>query len=109
MPVRPRILDFENNECLLPYYLLFTSTGIAGQDVGLSFGRDDYKGNNALFAFDIHQPTGSESLLYLEKSGSVKIEVQFANALDKSVHCIILSEQQGVLEIDKYRQAIVEL
>jgi len=109
MPIRPLQLDFENNEFLLAYYLLFTSTGIAGQDSGLSFGRDEYKDNNALFAFDIHQLTGGESLLYLEKSGSVKIEVQFARALQKSVHCILLSEQQGVLEIDKYRQANVDL
>lgn len=72
IPVRPLILDFEKNECLLLYYLLFTSMGIAEQDAGLSFGRDDHKGNNALFSFDIHQPTGNESLLYLEKSRSVK-------------------------------------
>jgi hypothetical protein len=107
MPIRPLTLDFENDECLLPYYLLFTSTGIAGQDAGLSFGRDEYKENNALFTFDIQQPTGNEALLNLEKSGSVKIEVQFGAVLEKSIHCVILSEQQGVLEIDKYRQAIV--
>ena len=107
MPIRPLTLDFDTDECLLPYYLLFTSTGIAGHDVGLSFGRNDFKENNALFTFDIQQPTGNEALLHLEKSGSVKIEVQFKSSLTKSVHCVILSEQQGVLEIDKFRQAIV--
>jgi len=107
MPIRPITLDFDKNECLLPYYLLFTSTGIAGQDAGLSFGRDCYKENNALFTFDIQQATGNEALLSLEKSGSVKIEVQFGKVLEKSVHCIILSELQGCLEIDKYRQAVV--
>ena len=107
LPIRPLVLDFKNNEYLLPYYLLFTSTGIAGQDAGLSFGRDKYKECNALFTFDIQQASGNEALLHLEKSGSVKIEVQFGTVLAKSVHCVILSEQQGVLEIDKYRQAIV--
>lgn len=107
MPIRPLTLDFDNNQFLLPYYLLFTSTGIAGQDNGLSFSRDDYKENNALFAFDIQQTTGNESLLHLEKTGSVKLEVQFGVPLTSSVHCIVLSEQQSVLEIDKYRQILL--
>jgi len=107
MPVRPLSLNFGDNEYLLAYYLLFTSTEIAGQDVGLSFGRNDYKDLNALFAFDIVQCCGSESLLSLEKTGSVKLEVQFRNALTESVHCIVLSEHQAVLEIDKYRQAVL--
>lgn len=104
MPIRPLTLDFESDECLLPCYLFFTSTEITGQDVSLSFGANEY---NALFTFDIHQLTGNEALLHLEKSGSVKIEVQFGSVLEKSVHCVILYEQQGVLKIDKYRQAIV--
>jgi hypothetical protein len=107
IPIRALTLDFENDECLLPYYLLFTSTAIAGQDVGLSFSREEYKTNNALFAFDINQATGNNALLHLEKSGSVKLEIQFGKPLEKSVHCIILSETQGVLEIDKYRQVVV--
>lgn len=107
MPIRPLTLDFTNDEFLLPYYLLFTSTGIAGQDTGLSFSRNDYKENNALFAFDIQQTTGNESLLHLEKSGSVKLEIQFATPLTASVNCVVLSEQQSVLEIDKYRQALI--
>jgi len=105
MPIRPLTFDFSKNKCLLAYYQLFTSTGIAGQDVGLSFSRDEYKECNALFAFDIVQSHGNESLINLEKSGSVKITVQFRTALTESLHCVILSEHQAVLEIDKYRQA----
>lgn len=105
MPVRP--LTFNNDDFLLAYYLLFTSTGIAGQDVGLSFSRDNYKEHNALFAFDIVQGSGNDSLLSLEKTGNVKIEIQFSQALSESVHCIVLSEHQTVLEVDKYRQAII--
>ena len=106
IPIRPLSLQFTNYKFLLAYYLIFTSTGIAGQDLGLSFHRQDFAENNALFTFDIVQ-TGNDSLLTLEKSGAVKLELQFGVALTAAVHCIVFSEHQSVLEIDKYRQVVV--
>ncbi len=106
MPIRPLSFNFNKNGFLLAYYLHFTSTGIAGQDVGL-ISRANYKKNNALFAFDVVQGGGSKSLLTLEKTVSLKLEVQFLTALTESIHCIVLSEHQAVPEIDKYRQAIL--
>lgn len=107
IPIRPLQFQFNEDKFLLAYYLLFTSTGIAGQDVGLSFDRQNFKENNALFTLDIVQACGNDSLLTLEKSGSIKLEVQFGTALTQALHCIVFSEHQAVLEIDKYRQVVV--
>jgi hypothetical protein len=100
-------LKFSKDQFLQAYYLLFTSTGIAGQDIRLSFDREDFKENNALFTFDIVQACGNESLLSLEKSGSVKLEVLFGTALASATHCVVFSEHQAILEIDKFRQVVV--
>jgi hypothetical protein len=107
IPIRPLALKFSEDQFLQAYYLLFTSTGIAGQDIGLSFDREDFKENNALFTFDIVQACGNESLLSLEKSGSVKLEVLFGTALASATHCVVFSEHQAILEIDKFRQVVV--
>jgi len=107
IPIRPLNLNFSENKYLLAYYMLFTSTGIAGQDVGLSFDRSTYKENNALFIFDIVQAGCNDSLLSLEKSGAVKLEIQFGTALKEATHCVVFSEHQSVLEIDKYRQTVI--
>lgn len=100
-------MDFSGGNYLLPYYQLFTSLGIAGQDQGLSFDRKSFANGNTFFAFDINQSSASDSALQLEKSGSVRIELKF-EALSEAVNCLVYSEQQKVLEIDKYRQISVQ-
>jgi hypothetical protein len=107
-PMRGMNMDFTNENYLLPYYQLFTSLGIAGQDQGLSFDRESFAKGNTFFAFDINQSSASDSTLQLEKSGSVRIELKFAKALSQAVNCLVYSEQQKVLEIDKYRQISVQ-
>jgi len=103
VPIRPYNLNFTDGDYLLPYYLLFTSTGIAGQDQGFSFGRQAYKNHLTLFSFDIIQGCKPNGLLTLDKTGNVKIEVLFQSPLSKAFHCVVMSEHQAVLEIDKFR------
>lgn len=106
IPIHPLQLNFNQEEYLLAYYLLFTATGIAGQDNGLHFDRRQYKDLYALFSFDIIQAANNNSLLTLDKSGNVRLELKFSTALPRAIHCIIYSEHQGLLEIDKYRQVV---
>jgi len=61
-----------------------------------------------IFAFDINQSVGSDSTLHLEKNGSVRIELKFAKPLPEAVNCLVYSEQQKVLEIDKFRQISIQ-
>jgi len=104
VPVRPYNLNFEDKNYLLPYYMLFTSTGIAGQDTGLWFDRCSYKEFCTLFSFDIVQGSNPNGLLNLDKTGNVKIEVMFKTPLTRAYHCVVMSEHQSVLEINKFRQ-----
>jgi hypothetical protein len=104
VPIRGMTLDFPNNQCLLPYYLMFSTLGMSGSDQGLSFAREDYAKHLTIFAFDINQTAVAESMMHLEKTGSVRLEVRFATGLTEAVTCLVYSEHQSVLEIDKFRQ-----
>jgi hypothetical protein len=107
-PIKGMNLDFSNGQYLLPFYLLFSSLGIAGQDQGLTFDRRKYAAGYTFFAFDINQSAGSDSTLHLEKNGSVRIEIKFSTALPEAINCLVYSEHQKVLEIDKLRQISVQ-
>jgi len=106
IPIHPLQLNFGAGEYLLAYYMLFTACGIAGQDNGLHFDREQYKDLYALFSFDIIQAVNNNSLLSLDKTGNVKLEFKFNKPLTEATHCIIYSEHQGLLEVDKYRQVV---
>jgi hypothetical protein len=106
-PIKGVNLNFTTNEYLLPYYLLFSALGIAGQDQGLTFDRKKFAEQYAFFAFDISHNT-SDSTLHLEKSGSVRLELKFQKGLTEALNCLIYSEQQKVLEIDKFRQMSIQ-
>jgi len=97
-------LDFSEHNYVLPYYLLFCSLGMNNQNQGLAIDRHKFQKQYTFFAFDVFQESGSDSTLTLDKTGSVRIEIQFKTPLPEAVNCLIYSEHQKVLEIDKFRQ-----
>jgi hypothetical protein len=107
VPIKGMSLDFANNNFLLPYYLMFCSLGMNGQNQGLNISREAYKKLYPMFVFDVEQEHGSDSTLSLEKSGAVRLELQFKTALPHAVTCLVYCEHQKIMEIDKYRQAKV--
>lgn len=109
IPIRPLTLNFDGYDNLLPYYMMFPSTGIAGQDHGLTVTSDLYKdGGYSLLSFDLKPIIGSEAFLQLEKGGSVSIEIKFSKALTEAVTLLIYSETQGLIEIDQFRQVTTQ-
>lgn len=106
IPIKALNIDFSKNLSLLPYYLLFPNIGISSKDSGIVIQRDEYEDGNCLFGFDF-EPIDNCSTLTLEKTGTVRIELQFAKALTTSINCVVYSEHQKLLEIDNFRNPIV--
>ena len=44
----------------------------------------------------------------LVKSGSLRIELKFKEALDKPIHVIVYGDADSVLEIDKSRKSLTD-
>ncbi|OXA40149.1 hypothetical protein Fcan01_24897 [Folsomia candida] len=101
---KPLKLDFENNQSLLCFYTLLTSSGVAHQDLGIGINRDDYiNSSKALFAFNLC-PLADDDVFSIHKTGNIRFDIQFKKPLAKAVSVIVYAEFNSMLEIDKERQ-----
>ncbi len=107
IPIRGLNMDFNKGQYMLPYYMLHASLGMTCENQGLMFDRDEYVNGNVLFAYDLNDISSSDSTLVLENSGSVRIELKFSKPVGEAVTCIIYSESQAMINIHKYRQAVI--
>lgn len=105
IPIKGMNLDFPKGLYHLPYYLLLNSLGLTKENSGIILTPEEYANGNVFFSYDLNQVASNESALILENSGSVRIELKFANSLSEAVTCLVYSESQAILEIDKFRKA----
>jgi len=105
-PMKPLTLNFQKQQSLLPYYMLFSGLGIANQDHGLPINFDEFKNGSTLFAFNLRPQGLAETPLALQKDGSVKLELNFKKPISQALHCVVYYEETQILEIDKYRKVI---
>lgn len=107
IPIRGLNVDFKNNQYMIPYYLLLRSLGVNTEGDGALITREDYTKGNVMFAYDINQVQTTDASMLLESSGSVKIELKFHKPLSEAVTLLVYSETQGILTLDKFRQAVI--
>lgn len=86
------------------YHSLFSGTGIHFRDQGNDISREDYVDGNVLYAFDLTPDLSSHTGQWtLQKTGSMRLEVRFKDSLTSSINCILYSEFDSLIEIDKHR------
>lgn len=107
IPVKPMNIDFDNGIYRLPYYIMLNSLGLVSRNEGLILTPDDFSNGNTFFVYDLNQIASSDTLFLLENTGSVRLELQFQNPLVEAVTCVVYSESQAILEIDKFHRATV--
>ena len=94
---RSYTFDFPNQQYLQGYYSLFNATSFRGE--GNDLERTDYPKGNTLIFFDL-QPTSTGGRYQIERTGQVKIEIKFAEALTEPVNCIVYGQFQSIIKID---------
>ncbi|OXA54479.1 hypothetical protein Fcan01_11808 [Folsomia candida] len=93
---KPLKLDFGNNQSLLGFYTLLTSSGVAHQDLGIGVNREDYiKSSEALFAFNLC-PAAEDDVFSIHKTGNIRFDIQFKNPLPKAISVIVYAEFNSV-------------
>lgn len=87
------------------YSTLFKGTGIHFFDKGHQVTKNFYDNGCFLLAFDLTTDSSynNGSCMNLLNQGSVRIEGQFAKALERSVTFIVYTEYDATIEIDKNR------
>ena len=107
-PVKPLQLNFATGKIARGYMSLFQGTGKAFKDEDIDVSREDYEYGYTLFCFDLTPDLGENDHFSLIKSGSVRVNLTFAEPLPQTVNVIVYAEFQNVLEIDRNRNVFYD-
>ncbi|XP_031785920.1 uncharacterized protein F54H12.2-like [Nasonia vitripennis] len=108
-PLQPRFTG-DHKLYVDAYHTLFSGTGIHYLNECLDIDRLSYPNGFCLFAFDLTPDLSAHFTSHwnLVRSGSLRVEVRFAEALTETLNCIVYEEFDNVLEIGSNRQIITD-
>jgi hypothetical protein len=102
-----RQLDFntDNSLALLGYNTLFTA--LSNPEFGISIKREDYLKGSFFVVLDL-SPSSPGLSFKSVKRGQVHMELNFAEALQKTITCIVLGKFRSLLSIDSDKNVTVD-
>lgn len=104
IPSKPFQPDFANDLYVRNYHTLFSDSGIFFSDAGNGISFNDYASGYCLTAFDLTPDLSCrEQHWNIIRSGTMRFEVRFAQALETTVTAIIYSEFDNLIEIGQNR------
>lgn len=103
---KPFDFDFKTNKNLRGYYSLFEGIDKPVFLHGNDITRKDYAHGYTFFAFDITPDLCSGDHFNLLKSGSLVLELSFAENLAQPIHLIVYMEFDNMIEINAARKII---
>lgn len=107
IPVKAFQPNFGQGQYTRSYMSLFNGLNTAWQDVGNGIAPEEFDKGYALYGFDLTPSIQDGSQAELIRSGSLRLEMGFGTALPNAVHVIVYAQFDGLLEIDKSRQCLV--
>lgn len=109
IPAKPLTPDFKKNHYIRSFYTLFEGTGIHFSDNGNGISYGDYPKGYCLAVFDLTTDLScNESHWNIIKSGTLRAEIRFADALTKPVTFMIFAEFDNIIEVDKNRNINID-
>jgi len=106
--IKPLKIDYANSLYVRAYSTLFGGTGKLFHDEGNDISRSEYADGYTLYAFDLSPDLTDDEHFDLSKTGSVRLQAKFADALATPVTLIAYAEFQNLLEIDNNRNVIYD-
>lgn len=101
--------DFDNHKFIRAYNSLFEGSNINHADIGNNISRTAYPQGFGLIAVDLTPDLcASSGHISLARTGSLRIEVRFNNALANAVTAVIFSEFACSIEVDKNRNVVTD-
>lgn len=109
IPSKPLTPDFENKMYTRSYHTLYSGSGVHFGDIGNNISLSEYPNGYCLAAFDLTPDLSChDSHWNIIKSGCLRVEIRFAEALEKTITAIIFSEFDNIIEIDRNRNVIID-
>ena len=92
------------------YTDMFQNYGKWKNDSGNNISREDFENGYCLFTFQLQPYFGNntDDYLFLVKTANVRLDVEFNQALTKTMTCIVYSENSAIFEINKERDIIAD-
>ncbi|KAI8484230.1 hypothetical protein Bbelb_380150 [Branchiostoma belcheri] len=97
--------NFEQGQYIRSYMNLFGPTGKLGQDCGNLIARDDFDKGYTIYCYDLRPDLcglGGDHFNVI-KQGNLRLELHFAQALERTVVAIVFAEFDNLLEINRQR------
>ena len=99
-PLRPNI---EQKQYLLCYETLYRGLNRLDGDRGSIIKRSDWDKGYALFAFDLTPDMDTDDHYALIKHGNLRLDIEFAEALDDTISILVYAEFDNIIEITQDR------
>ncbi|XP_067656460.1 uncharacterized protein [Haliotis asinina] len=88
------------------YLNMFDNLKYWRQDRGNFISREEFLLGSALCVY--HLDDIGTDYLNLVKSGNVRLEIEFKSAVTETLSCVIMSERNSIIEIDKARNVYIK-
>lgn len=105
---KPLSLDFAKNKFMRAFFETKLSLGLVNRDADNDISYTDFKNGYTLFGFDLSPSLLDGEQFEMVKSGTLCLELRFAQALDQPLQVIVYGELDSVLEIDRSRQILTD-
>ena len=101
--------DFEHGRFVRTYHSLMLGTGVVNKIAGNTINYQDHDRGYTLYAFDLSPSLlDGDQQFELIRSGALRLELKFSQALNEPVHVIVNAELDSMIEIERSRQVLTD-
>ena len=108
IPSQPLTPNYAAGEYLQAYNTLQQGMGFSHTERGVAIDRDDFKKGFAIYAFDLTPDQVEGDHVDVVNYGNLRIEVHFNTAPTVPLNCIVYSEFDNLIQIDRSRNIITD-
>ena len=109
VPAKALTPDFDHRLFARSYHSLMLATGLVNRDNGSYIEYRDFDRGYALYGFDLTPSLlDGDNLFELVRSASLSLDLKFSQALVEPVTVVVYGEMDGMIEIDRSRQVLVD-
>ena len=105
-PFEPR---FGNDQYLRSFLSVYQALASQNQVQNCNIDYEDYKGGYCFWGYDLTpDQAADQSHLHPIKTGNLRLELQFATSLDKTINVLVYAEFDNLIEINGLREVTTD-
>ncbi|XP_055997822.1 uncharacterized protein F54H12.2-like [Ostrea edulis] len=109
METRPLEPNFTDDQYLRSYLSLYKGLGKLGQDWAPDITLEEYKNGYTLWCVDFTKDQEAQTdKFHLIQTGNLRVEVQFAANVARTLNCVVYAVFDNLLEINKQREVSID-